>query len=75
MEIYNLLDSKFEQILSGTCLTSFREENKKIAKKYDVMSEEKLLDMKQDFLKYIQNYLFLKGYNIENASDDVVVGV
>jgi hypothetical protein len=75
MEIYNLLDSKFEQILSGTCLTSFREENKKIAKKYDVMSEEKLLDMKQDFLKYIQNYLFLKGYNIENASDDVVVAI
>ena len=75
MEIYNLLDNKFEQILSGTCLTSYREENKKISKKYDIISEEKLLDIKEDFLKYIQNYLFLKGYSIESAKDDVVLAL
>jgi hypothetical protein len=75
MEIYNLLDSKFEQILSGTCLTSYREENKKISKKYESMSENKLMDMKNDFSKYVQNYLFLKGYNIESATDDVVIAI
>lgn len=73
MEIYNLLDNKFEQILSGTCLTSYREENKKIVKKYEIMSEQKFLDMKEDFSKYIQNYLFLKGYHIEGTAEDSII--
>jgi len=73
MKIYELLDEKFEKILSGTCLTIIREENKKIASKYNSLEEESLLDAKNDFLKYIHNYLFLKQYDIISIDDEKIL--
>lgn len=51
-----VLESKFSQILSGQCLTSFREENKKI-----LQSEV------ADFTKYLENFLRIRGYEIANV--------
>lgn len=67
--LYKALEGKFERILSGTCLTSFREENSKIVKKYDSFDESKMAKMKEDFGMYISNYLFLKGYDSVNTSE------
>ena len=67
--LYRTLEGKFERILSGTCLSSFREENTKIAKKYDSFDETKITKMKEDFGIYVSNYLFLKGYDSVNISE------
>lgn len=72
MKFYEQLDNKFENILSGICLTAFREENKKIASKHDKLEENNLLDVKNDFLKYIKNYLFLKDYKDIKLSEDSI---
>lgn len=67
--LYKNLEEKFERILSGTCLTSFREENAKIAKKYDRLDEAKMDEIRKDFGIYVSNYLFLKGYDSVNISE------
>jgi hypothetical protein len=72
MEIYNLLDNKFENILSGVCLTTLRDNNKSIIKKYDSISENDFIDIKDDFFIYIQNFLFLKGYHNISVTENVV---
>lgn len=72
MEIYNLLDNKFENILSGVCLTTLRENNKSIAKKYSSINEKEFIDIKDDFFKYIQNLLFLKGYQNISYQDSII---
>ena len=66
-DFYKDIDSNFESILSGDCLTTYRNENSKIAKKYDQFNPEdlvKISETKFDFLIYLANYLFLKGYQI-----------
>ena len=72
MEIYNLLDNKFENILSGVCLTSIRETNKSIVKKYDFIDEDNFAEIKSDFLIFIKNFLFLKEYEIISVQDNVL---
>lgn len=68
MELYEVLNNKFGQILSGDCLTHFRNENIKIAEKHSLISEKNFLKIKEDFKIYIKNYLFLKNYtNIEET--------
>jgi hypothetical protein len=67
--LYRNLEEKFERILSGTCLTSFRDENARIIKKYDCFDESELTGTKQDFRKYVSNYLFLKGYDSVHISE------
>lgn len=75
MEIlYANLEGKFNSILSGICLTSIREENNKISKKYEVFDHSLIKDLKDDFLVYIRNYLFLKGYDsVDIASEKSVL--
>lgn len=71
MEIlYANLEGKFNSILSGICLTSIREENNKISKKYKVFDKSLVKDLKGDFLVYIRNYLFLKGYDSVEISNE-----
>jgi hypothetical protein len=72
MEIYDLINDKFEKILSGECLTSLREENKKIANSYVFLEEQKFIDIKNKFIKYISNYLYLKNYTIIEKKDNSV---
>lgn len=73
MENYNLFDKKLEDTLSGLCLTSIREENKKIVNKYSEITENVFFELKKDFITYIKNYLILKKYNIKNTFEDGVV--
>lgn len=70
MENFDLLDIKLQETLSGLCLTSIREQNKKIVEKYDEISEKKLLEIKKDFQDYIKNYLILKKYKIDSFFED-----
>lgn len=72
MEIlYSNLEGKFSNILSGTCLTSFREENARISKRYESFDASRIKDMREDFAVYITNYLYLKGYeNVESNSEN-----
>lgn len=72
MEIYESLEKKFESILSGNCLTSYREENKKIINKLQEFKDENFKKIKNDFLIYIKNYLILKKYQILSIEDDFV---
>lgn len=75
MEIlYANLEGKFNNILSGICLTSIREENSKITKKYEAFDRSMVKDLRDDFLIYIRNYLFLKGYDsVEIANEKSVL--
>lgn len=61
--IYTNLEKKFERILSGVCLTTLREENSRIAQKYDTFDSSKKAQMIEDFGAYLTNYLFFKGYD------------
>lgn len=71
---YSLLENKFSSILSGNCLTNIREENKKIASKYTSFDENNYFKIKDDFINYFKNYLFLKGYTDISSSDFYVSG-
>lgn len=72
MEIYQSLEKKFESILSGNCLTSYREENKNISNKYQEFTEENFKKVKNDFLIYIKNYLILKKYQITSLENNFI---
>ena len=75
MEIlYSNLEGKFGRILSGICLTSIREENARISKRYDFFDVSKIKEMREDFSSYITNYLYLKGYeNVEYIRENCEV--
>lgn len=70
---YRELDTKFSSILSGFCLTALREENSKIAKKYDCFDPEKIVDIKNDYFIYISNYLRLKKYSSVKICDQYIL--
>lgn len=70
---YRELDAKFSSILSGFCLTSLRDENNKIAKKYDCFDSEKIIDIKNDYFIYISNYLKLKKYSSVTIHDQYIM--
>jgi len=73
MEFYELINDKFEKILSGECLTSLREENKKIANSFDFLDESEFINTRKNFIKYVSNYLYLKGYTILSETDHSIV--
>lgn len=73
MEFYNLINDKFEKILSGECLTSIREENKRIAKSHNLIEESNFIKLRGQFIKYIKNYLYLKGYKIVDENENSII--
>lgn len=58
-----ILESKFSQILSGQCLTSLREENKKI-----------LQGEVADFTQYVENFLRIRGYEVADVERNISTG-
>lgn len=70
---YHELDNKFSSILSGFCLTTLREENKKIAKKYEFFDINELKELTNDFLIYIRNFLKLKNYEFLSIDQQSVL--
>jgi hypothetical protein len=73
MELYDLINDKFEKILSGECLTSLREQNKKIANSYKSFEESEFFDVKNIFIKYASNYLYLKNYKILSETENSII--
>lgn len=59
-----VLESKFSEILSGQCLTSIREENRKILQSNIIESRETDHSPDSGFTRYIQNFLRIRGYDI-----------
>lgn len=63
--LHKSLEAKFENILSGQCLTFLREENKKIIDYHSANTNVDPDKRLNDFLIYIKNFLTIKGYETE----------
>lgn len=69
------IDLLLKKTLSGTCLTDIRNENSKLASKYEKFEEKEILEMNKDFGRYLTNYLLLRNHSNLILKENTITGL
>ena len=72
---YEKIDSLLGNSLTGECLTTIRNQNSKLASKFEKFEEKNILEMDSNFRLFLSNYLILRNHSIVTLEENTITAV